>query len=353
MSINKSEITILLQQLIAIESYSKTEDKTADIIADFIRNKGIEVNILLNNVWVKNKHYDKNKPSILLNSHHDTVKPNAQYSKNPFEATIEDGKLYGLGSNDAGGALVSLLACFLHFYASTDLKFNLIYAATAEEEISGKNGIELLLPQLGEIYFGIVGEPTNMNVAIAEKGLLVIDCIAKGKSGHAARDEGDNAIYKALKDIEWFRTHKFKKISETLGAVKMTVSIINAGIQHNSIPEICTFTVDIRTTDEYSHQEILDIIAQHTTCTIQPRSNRLKSSSVNNNHPMVIAASALNRTFYGSPTTSDQALMNFSTFKMGPGDSARSHTADEFIYINEIEEAVDLYIQLLNQFNTL
>jgi acetylornithine deacetylase len=347
----KDEVILLLKQLIQIESFSKTEDKTANAIEEFFKKKKIESIRLLNNVWVKNKNFDSTKPTILLNSHHDTVKPNSQYTKNPFEPILEEGKLFGLGSNDAGGPLVALLACFLHFYDRTDLKFNLIFAATAEEEISGKNGIEILVPHLGDIYFGIVGEPTKMDIAIAEKGLLVIDCIANGISGHAARDEGDNAIYKALKDIEWFRTFKFQKVSETLGPIKMTVSIINAGLQHNIVPDTCSFTVDIRTTDLYSNEEVLEIIKKNISSVVQPRSVRLRPSSVSKDHLMVKAGLKLNRKLYGSPTTSDQALMNFSTFKMGPGDSARSHTADEYIYIKEIEEGIDIYIQLINQFN--
>jgi acetylornithine deacetylase len=353
MEIFKKEAIELLQKLITIESFSKTEDKTADLLEDFFAKKNIETNRLLNNVWTKNKHFDVCKPTILLNSHHDTVKPNSQYTKNPFEPVIEDGKLYGLGSNDAGGPLVALLACFLWFYEKPDLKFNLIFAATAEEEISGKNGVEILLPELGEIYCGIVGEPTKMDIAIAEKGLLVIDCVSHGISGHAAREEGDNAIYKALKDISWFNTFQFPKVSVALGPIKMSVTMIQAGLQHNVVPATCQFTVDIRTTDEYSNQEALDVIQNHVNCTIQSRSVRLNSSSIELNHPLVIAGKLLNRELYGSPTTSDQALMRFDTIKMGPGDSARSHSADEYIYVNEIEEGIDIYIKLLSAVNLL
>ena len=349
----KKEVIQLLKKLIAIESFSKTENKTADCIDAFFKEKLIPTENLMNNVWVKNKHFDVAKPTILLNSHHDTVKPNAQYTLNPFEAIEKNGKLYGLGSNDAGGPLVSLLACFLHFYNNKKLKFNLIFATTAEEEISGKNGVEQLLPHLGELYFGIVGEPTQMQMAIAEKGLLVIDCKAHGIAGHAAREEGDNAIYKALNDLEWFRKFKFPKISETLGSVKMTVSMINAGMQHNMIPDSCHYTVDIRTTDEYSNEEVLSVIKNNIRSEIAPRSVRLNSSALSKDHLMVLCGKELGRTYYGSPTTSDQALMNFPTFKMGPGDSARSHAADEYIFIHEIEEGIDLYIKLLTQFNTL
>jgi acetylornithine deacetylase len=351
-ALTKEAIT-LLQKLITIESYSKTEERTADAIFSFMESKGVRVKRILNNVYAFNKHHDLKKPTILLNSHHDTVKPNPDYTRDPFEAVIEGGKLYGLGSNDAGGSLVSLLACFLHFYDHKDLAFNLVYAATAEEEISGKHGMEIVLPELGEIYFGIVGEPTKMNIAIAEKGLLVVDCTVSGISGHAAREEGDNAIYKALKDMEWFRTFKFPNLSETLGPVKMTVSMIHAGTQHNIVPATCQFTVDIRTTDRYSSQDVLDIISQNVSCSVQPRSLRLNPSSISKEHPMVKAGMLCGRTLFGSPTTSDQALMNFSRFKMGPGDSARSHTANEFIFLHEIEEGIDVYIQLLKTFSTL
>lgn len=343
----------LLKRLIATTSFSKQEGDTADLIEAFFHQRGIATNRLLHNVWVKNKYYDEAKPTILLNSHHDTVRPNTLYSRDPFSPDIEDGKLYGLGSNDAGGALVSLAACFLYFYEKTDLKFNLVYAATAEEEISGGNGVEIVLPELGDIYFGIVGEPTKMDVAIAEKGLFVIDCVAQGRSGHVAREEGDNAIYKALKDIEWFRDYQFPEESEMLGKVKMTVSMINAGIQHNVVPEVCTFTVDIRTTDQYNNLQVLELIQQNVACTVVPRSTRLNPSSVSKEHPMVLAAVQLGRQLYASPTTSDQALMSFKTFKMGPGDSARSHTADEFIYLEEIRTGIPVYIELLKTFNKL
>jgi len=349
----QQEAIALLKQLIAIESFSKTEHQAADAINRFFEEKGMRTARLLNNVWIKNRHYHPSKPSLLLNSHHDTVRPNAQYSMNPFLPEIKEGKLFGLGSNDAGGALVGLLACFLEFYNRTDLNFNLIYAATAEEEISGKNGIELLLPHLGNLSFGIVGEPTQMQIAVAEKGLMVIECVARGISGHAAREEGKNAIYEAMRDIEWFRTFRFPKVSHTLGPVKMTVSMIHAGLQHNIVPASCTFTVDIRTTDQYSNAEVLEIIKANTSCDIAPRSLRLNPSVIEATHPLVRAGVQIGRSLYGSPTTSDQALMNFPTIKMGPGDSARSHTADEFIFLQEIEEGIELYIRLLNTLNTL
>ncbi len=349
----QEEAIALLKQLIAIESFSKTEHQTADAIHDFFEQRGIGAERLLNNVWVKNKHYHPSKPGLLLNSHHDTVKPNAQYTMNPFLPEVKDGKLFGLGSNDAGGALVSLLACFLEFYNRSDLNFNLIYVASAEEEISGKNGIELLLPHLGNLSFGIVGEPTQMQIAVAEKGLMVIECVAQGISGHAAREEGKNAIYEAMRDLEWFRTFRFPKVSPTLGPVKMTVSMIRAGLQHNIVPDSCAFTVDIRTTDQYSNAEVLEIIKANTSCELLPRSLRLNPSVIETTHPLVRAGIQVGRSLYGSPTTSDQALMSFPTIKMGPGDSARSHTADEFIFVQEIEEGIELYIRLLNTLNDL
>jgi acetylornithine deacetylase len=303
----------------------------------------------LNNVWYTNKFFDENKPTILLNSHHDTVKPNKQYTRNPFEPTIEDEKLFGLGSNDAGGCLVSLIAAFIHFYHEENLKHNLVLAATAEEEISGKNGVELLLPQLPKINCAIVGEPTLMNMAVAEKGLLVLDCTAHGKAGHAAREEGDNAIYKAIKDIEWLKNYSFDKVSGLLGPNKISVTIINAGSQHNVVPSECKFTVDIRVNELYDFDEVLSVIKQNIQSEIAPRSLRLRSTNIELNHPLVKAGIELGKTYYGSPTTSDKALMPFPALKMGPGDSARSHTADEFIFVDEIKQGIELYIQLLNK----
>ena len=331
----------LLKQLIAIPSFSKEEDKTATAIENFFREKGISINRQLNNVWAVNKYFDATKPTILLNSHHDTVKPNPQYTKNPFGPIIEDGKLYGLGSNDAGGCLVSLIAAFLFFYDKENLKYNLVIAATAEEEISGVNGIENILSLLPDIDFTIVGEPTQTNLATAEKGLLVLDCVAHGKAGHAARDEGENAIYKAMNDINWFRNFQFPKISEALGPVKMSVTSINTENKaHNVVPVTCSFVVDIRVTDVYRHKEILDTIKQHVQSEVKPRSMRLLSSKINIDHPLVQAGIKLGKKTYGSPTTSDAALINVPVLKCGPGDSTRSHTADEFIYLREDRKSV-------------
>lgn len=339
----------LLKRLIATPSFSKEEDKTADIIQEFLEGKGVKTNRYLNNIWAINFHYDENKPTILLNSHHDTVKPNKGYTLDPFSPIEKDGKLYGLGSNDAGGCLVSLIATFLHFYDKQNLKYNLIIAATAEEEISGSNGVEILLPRLPEIDFGIVGEPTLMNMAVAEKGLLVLDCTSHGKAGHAAREEGDNAIYKALKDIEWFRSYKYDKVSDLLGPMKMSVTIINAGTQHNVVPHECKFTVDIRVNELYTFEEVLDIIRGNVECEVQPRSIRLRSTAIAVDHPLVQAGVELGRTYYGSPTTSDKALMKFPALKIGPGDSARSHTADEYIFVEEVSKGIETYIELLKK----
>jgi len=283
----------------------------------------------------------------LLNSHHDTVKPAASYTRNPYEASIENGKLYGLGSNDAGGALVTLMATFLYFYNHENLAYNLIFAASAEEEISGKNGIVLLLPELGDIAVGIVGEPTQMQMAVAEKGLMVIDGVAKGKSGHAAREEGENAIYKAIQDVEYIKQLQLERVSLLLGATKTTVTQISAGTQHNVVPDECRFVVDVRTNECYSNQEVFEILQANTQSELKSRSFRLNSSSIPLNHPLVKRGQQLGLTHYGSPTLSDQALMSFPTLKIGPGDSARSHTADEFIYVQEMEDAFEIYKQLL------
>lgn len=340
----------LLGQLIATPSFSKEEERTATVIEQFLIQKNISTKRLKNNVWALNKYFDAAKPTILLNSHHDTVKPNPQYTKDPFAPIIENDKLYGLGSNDAGGCMVSLIAAFIYFYDKPDLKYNIILAATAEEEISGKDGIELILPELGTIDFAIVGEPTLTNLAIAEKGLLVLDCVAHGRPGHAAREEGENAIYKALKDIEWFRTYQFPEVSPTLGPVKMSVTVINTENKaHNVVPAQCNFTVDMRVTDAYTLEEVLEIVKQHVSCEVKPRSLRMRSSKIDMMHPIVQAGIRLGKTTYGSPTTSDQALIPVPSLKCGPGDSARSHTADEFIYLKEIEEGILTYIGILNR----
>lgn len=352
MHIEKSLITDateLLKKLIAQPSFSREEKGTAGIIQEHLSARNIPFSRLDNNIWARNKYFSKDLPSILLNSHHDTVKPNAGYTKDPFTPLVEDGKLYGLGSNDAGGPLVSLLAVFEHFYFRTDLKFNLLIAATAEEEISGKNGIEALLPKLPPINFAIVGEPTLTKLAVAEKGLMVIDATVKGKAGHAARNEGDNAIYKALEDLQWFRDFEYPKVSSSLGKMKQTVTICKSGRQHNVVPDIFDYTVDVRMTDAYTMEEIFEIIDQHTHAELKARSMRLKPSGLPADHFLLKIANKLGIETYGSPTLSDQALMPFLSVKMGPGDSARSHTADEFIYLTEIEDGIKTYNLLLEE----
>ncbi|MCE2893036.1 MAG: M20 family metallo-hydrolase [Flammeovirgaceae bacterium] len=339
----------LLQQLITIPSFSKEEDKTAGLLMGFFSYHGMEAKRVGNNVWAKNKFFDASKPTLLLNSHHDTVKPNPSYSRDPYAASIENGKLFGLGSNDAGGPLVSLIMTFFNYYERPNLKYNLVLAATAEEEISGTGGIEMVWKELPAIDMAIVGEPTLMNFAVAEKGLMVLDCVTHGKAGHAAREEGVNAIYQSLKDIEWFRTYEFPKISESLGKVKMSVTVIHAGQAHNQIPSECKFTVDVRATDAYSLEEILATIQQHVQCDVKPRSLRFRSSGISKDHPLYKTGEKLGVTFYGSPTTSDKALIPVPSIKLGPGDSARSHSADEFIYLQEIEDGINGYIRLIEE----
>jgi len=344
----KTKAIALLKELISTPSFSKEEDQTAGVITRFLGTHGIEHSRILNNVFAYNRHFNPSLPTILLNSHHDTVKPNKGYTLDPFMPIEKDGKLYGLGSNDAGGPLVSLIATFLFFYDKEGLPFNLLLAATAEEEISGLNGIEMLLPHLGKIDFGIVGEPTQMQMAVAERGLLVLDCTAHGIAGHAARNEGENALYKALDDIQWIRNYKFDKVSPLLGPVKMTATVINTENRaHNVVPPVCQFVIDTRINELYTFEEVIDIITQNIKSTISPRSTRLRSTSISLDHPLVRSGQKLGRTAYGSPTTSDKALMPFPTLKLGPGDSARSHTADEYIYMNEILEGIELYVKFL------
>lgn len=348
-----SEAIGLLKSLIAIPSLSRDEEKAADYLQNYIEMQGMATGRKGNNVWCLSPMFDLKKPTLLLNSHIDTVKPVNGWRKDPFKPTLEsNGKLYGLGSNDAGASVVSLLQVFLTLCRTTQA-YNLIYLASCEEEVSGKGGIECVLPELPPIQFAIVGEPTEMQPAIAEKGLMVLDVTATGKSGHAARNEGDNAIYKVLDDIAWFRDYRFPKESSLLGPVKMSVTMVNAGTQHNVIPDRCTFVVDIRSNECYSNQELFDEIQKHITCEAKARSFRLSSSHVAPEHPVVQKAIAMKRTPFGSPTLSDQALMPFSSLKMGPGKSARSHTADEFIFVKEIEEAIGMYLELLEESKNL
>ncbi len=342
----------LLKKLIITQSFSREEDPTAIILEDWFKSHHIPFERKGHNLWAFNKYYDESKPSIVLNSHHDTVRPNKNYTRDPFAATIEDGKLYGLGSNDAGGCLVGLLHTFLHFYESKDLNYNLIMAATAEEEISGAGGIASILDQFATPEFGIVGEPTLLDLAIAEKGLLVLDIKVKGTSGHAAHIYEDQAMMNTISVLEWFRSFEFPKVSEKLGKVKMTVTQINAGSQHNVVPAEVNLTVDIRVTDAYQNKEVYEIINKaigSEKVVITPRSFRLNSSGISPEHPFVQAGIAMGKKTYGSPTLSDQTHMNFPSLKIGPGDSSRSHSADEFIYINEIEEGINTYISLLEK----
>ena len=349
MKVLADEYIALLKKLIETPSISKEEDETARIINDFLSKKSIEIQWLKNNIIARNQYFDNEKPTILLNSHHDTVKPNSSWTKDPYNPTIENGKLFGLGSNDAGGCLVSLIAAFVNFYDQDDLNYNLILLASAEEEISGKDGIELILPEIGAIDFAIVGEPTLLNMAIAEKGLMVLDCVSKGKSGHAARNEGENAIYKAIGDIQWFRSYQFEKTSNLLDEIKMSVTVVNAGTQHNVIPDECHFVVDVRSTDAYTNDEILAIIKDHVNSEVVPRSTRLQPSGISETHILRKCAEEMVIETYGSPTLSDQALMPFPSVKIGPGDSSRSHIADEYIGIDEIESGIKLYIKLLKK----
>ncbi len=349
-SVLQKEAIDLLKKLITIPSFSKEEDKTALLLTQFFRDRNIKVNTFKNNILVANLHFDVNKPSILLNSHHDTVKPNKDYINDPFSPIEKEGKLYGLGANDAGGCLVSLIACFLHFYALPNLGYNIIFVASAEEEISGHDGIELVIAQLPKIDFGIVGEPTKMEMAIAERGLLVLDVVATGKAGHAAREEGESALYKILPAIEWFKNYQFEKVSNLLGKVKMSVTVIETdNKQHNVVPSTCKMVVDVRVNELYSFEEVLKTIQENVQAEVKPRSVRMRSTSIGLDHVLVKAGKDLGKGYYGSVTTSDKALMPFPTLKMGPGDSARSHTADEFIYSKEIEDGIVDYIQLLEK----
>lgn len=344
-----AESVELLKQLISTPSFSKEENDTAEIICAFFDRHQIPHARVGNNIYAKNKHYDITKKSILLNSHHDTVKPNKGYTLDPFTPIEKEGKLFGLGSNDAGGCLVSLIATFLHYYDRNDTAYNVVFAASAEEEISGVNGIELVLPYLGAIDCGIVGEPTKLEMAVAERGLMVIDCIAEGRAGHAARKEGESALYKAVDDINWIRNYKFEKVSNLLGESMLTVTVIETeNKQHNVVPSQCKFVIDVRVNELYTFDEILDELKNNLKSKFKPRTTRMKSTSIDLKHPLVKAGIALGKGYYGSPTTSDKALMPFSTLKMGPGDSARSHTADEYIYLDEIRNGIETYINLLN-----
>ena len=340
----------LLKQLIETPSFSSEEDRTASHIEAWFQRYEIDYTRIKNNVWAVNKHFDESKPNLLMNSHHDTVKPNTAYTKDPFKAIVEDGKLYGLGSNDAGGCLVSLIATFTHFYNHKDLKYNLVLVASAEEESSGPNGLNSMLKIIPKIDVAIVGEPTLMHLAVAEKGLVVFDAKVKGTASHAAHPNDNNPIYKTIETLQWFKDLKFEKGSEALGDVKLTVTQINAGKQHNVVPADVELVIDVRVNDAYTNAEIAEFLQKNAPCSsIVPRSLHLNSSSIPVDHELVQAGIALGRTTYGSPTLSDQAWLSCKSLKLGPGDSLRSHSADEFIYLHEIEEGIKIYIELLNR----
>lgn len=343
----------LLQSLIETQSFSSEEEGTALLIINWLEEKGITLSRKRNNIYAFNKHYDASKPLLLLNSHHDTVKPNKGYTRDPYNAEIKDGKLYGLGSNDAGASLVGLLTAFVHFYEREGMSHNIVIVASAEEESSGPNGLNSMLAHLPEIDVAIVGEPTLMNLAIAEKGLVVFDAVVKGTAGHAAHIKENMAIYNVIETLQWFKNLTFDKVSDTLGATKVTVTQINAGSQHNVVPSQVELVIDVRVNEHYSNQEIADYMVANVPCdTIQPRSLRLNSSRIPKEHKLVQAGIALGRETYGSPTLSDQACLSCPSLKLGIGDSTRSHMADEFVYVHEIEQGITLYIELLEKFLT-
>lgn len=350
----QAELT-LLQELIRHPSLSGEEHATADLLQSYLQEHGIETTRVHQNLWAKHPQFVPGRFTLLLNSHHDTVKPAANYTRDPFEPRIEDGKLYGLGSNDAGISVVGLLHCFMHYYPQ-ELPFNLILAISAEEEIMGPNGMRALLPQLPPIDAALVGEPTQMQAAIAERGLVVLDCVAHGRQGHAARDEGDNALYKALDAIAWFRSYQFERCSEIMGPIKMTVTQLQAGTQHNVVPGECRFVVDIRPTDAYRNSEMVEIIRTELAekfgdrISVQARSTRLQATAIAQDHPLVQAALSVGRETFISPTTSDIAVMQLPSLKMGGGHSSRSHSADEFVYISEVQEVTQKYIEFLAAF---
>jgi acetylornithine deacetylase len=345
-----SDAITLLQHLIEIPSFSSEEDTTAKRIENWFQQYEIPFARTKNNVWATNLHFDESKQTLLLNSHHDTVKPNNGYIKDPFKAIVEDRKLYGLGSNDAGGCLVSLIATFTYFYAQSDLKYNLVIVASAEEESSGENGLNSMLSVIPKIDVAIVGEPTLMQLAVAEKGLVVFDAVVKGTPSHAAHPNTDNAIYNTIEVLKWFQEYTFEKSSSALGDVKMTVTQINAGKQHNAVPANVELVIDVRVNDAYTNTDIVDILQKEAPCdSIIPRSIKLNSSSIPVEHPLIKAGIALGRETYGSPTLSDQAVLSCPSLKLGPGDSTRSHTADEFIFIQEIEDGIQIYIELLKK----
>ena len=351
---NQTESAIaLLQSLIEIQSFSGEEDGTAQLISEWLEGYGITLSRKRNNIYAFNKHFDSSKPLLLLNSHHDTVQPNRRYTRNPYDAEIIEGKLYGLGSNDAGASLVGLLTAFVHFYEQENLSHNIVLIASAEEENSGPNGLNSMLEHVPIIDVAIVGEPTLMDLAIAEKGLVVFDACIKGTAGHAAHIKDNMAIYNCIETLQWFKNLRFENISKTLGETKVTVTQINAGSQHNVVPSLVDLVIDVRVNEHYSNQEIADYMSSYAPCDeITARSLRLNSSRIPEEHLLVQAGIALGRETYGSPTLSDQACLSCPSLKLGIGDSTRSHMADEFVYIHEIEDGIALYIKLLEKFFT-
>lgn len=339
----------LLKRLISIPSVSRNEGECAKVMVETLESYGLHPHTSGCNTFVVSEPFDPSRETILLNAHIDTVKPVASWQRDPFSPTMEDDRLYGLGSNDCGGGLVSLLQVFRIMTADmSKAKYNFVYLASCEEEVSGAGGISQVLPMLPHIDVAIVGEPTGMQPAIAEKGLMVLDITSRGKSGHAARSEGVNAIYGILDDLEWIRNYKFDKVSPLLGPVLMQVTQVNAGTQHNVVPDICTAVVDVRTNEYYTNEEVYDIVANHCHSEVKARSYRLRSSSINPNHPLIDKCRVMGMEPFGSPTLSDQALMRFPSFKLGPGQSSRSHSADEYICISEIADAIRKYVSLLS-----
>lgn len=340
----------LLQQLVSIPSFSREENQTADLIAQFLDSEGLSPQRVGNNVWCTHPHYDESLPTVLLNSHHDTVRPVSGWESDPFDGSLQNGRIIALGSNDAGASLVALILTFLYFKERRLHGFNLLLAASAEEEISGKGGVELLRDYLPPIAVGIVGEPTQMQMAIAERGLMVVDAEVKGKAGHAAREEGINAIYQALPEIEKLRNFQFDKVSPLLGPVKISITQIQAGTQHNVVPDLCSFVMDIRTQEQYTNAEVIQVLQGITQAELRPRSLRLNASGISEQHPLVLVGKKLGMTTFGSATLSDQALWPFETVKIGCGDSARSHTAGEYIEIEEFNQGLQTYIALIENY---
>ena len=343
------EALALLKDLISIQSFSSEEQGTAVRIEKWFTDHDIPFMRENNNVYAFNHTFEEGKPTLLLNSHHDTVKPNSAYTKDPFQPHVEDGKLFGLGSNDAGGPLVSLIALFTHYYEHPNPKYNLIIAATAEEESSGPLGLNSLLKTLPPIDVAIVGEPTLMQLAVAEKGLVVFEGVISGTASHAAHPNDDNPIMKLPEVLQWFNDFEFGKVSDQLGAVKMTVTQVSAGKQHNVVPAEVNLVIDVRVNDRYTNQEIVDLLQKEAPCKLTPRSIHLNSSSIPLDHELVTTGIELGRKPYGSPTLSDQAKLSCPSLKLGPGDSTRSHTANEYIHVSEIEEGISIYINLLNE----